>query len=209
MLFNSYEFIFIFLPITFIVYFYLMNQRLVLAAKIFLVIASLFFYGYWNYIYVPLILLSIFVNYGVGVSLVNSEQIKRIKGIKKLSSKTILTFGIVFNLGLLGYFKYTDFFLENFNGIFGTNIPLPHIILPIGISFFTFTQIAFLVDAYRKEAKEYNIFNYMLFVTYFPHLLAGPILHHKEMMPQFASKYNYIKNYRNIALGLFIFSIGL
>src|SRR5574344_2453187 len=98
MLFNSYEFIFIFLPITFIVYFFLMNQRLVLAAKIFLVIASLFFYGYWNYIYVPLILLSIFVNYGVGVSLVNSEQIKRIKGIKKLSSKTILTFGIVFNL---------------------------------------------------------------------------------------------------------------
>jgi D-alanyl-lipoteichoic acid acyltransferase DltB (MBOAT superfamily) len=180
-----------------------MNQRLVLAAKIFLVIASLFFYGYWNYIYVPLILLSIFVNYGVGVSLVNSDN------IKKISSKTILAFGIVFNLGLLGYFKYTDFFLENFNGIFGTNIPLPHIILPIGISFFTFTQIAFLVDAYRKEAKEYNIFNYMLFVTYFPHLLAGPILHHKEMMPQFASKYNYIRNYRNIALGLFIFSIGL
>ena len=203
MLFNSYEFIFIFLPITFIVYFYLMNQRLVLAAKIFLVIASLFFYGYWNYIYVPLILLSIFVNYGVGISLVNSDK------IKKISSKSILAFGIVFNLGLLGYFKYTDFFLENFNGIFGTNIPLPHIILPIGISFFTFTQIAFLVDAYRKEAKEYNIFNYMLFVTYFPHLLAGPILHHKEMMPQFASKYNYIKNYRNIALGLFIFSIGL
>src|SRR5574344_1545239 len=203
MLFNSYEFIFIFLPITFIIYFYLMNQRLVLPAKIFLVIASLFFYGYWNYIYVPLILLSIFVNYGVGVSVVNSDK------IKKISSKSILTFGIVFNLGLLGYFKYTDFFLENFNGIFGTNIPLPHIILPIGISFFTFTQIAFLVDAYRKEAKEYNIFNYMLFVTYFPHLLAGPILHHKEMMPQFASKFNYVKNYRNIALGLFIFSIGL
>nr|WP_323594877.1 MBOAT family protein [Aliarcobacter butzleri] len=203
MLFNSYEFIFIFLPITFIVYFFLMNQRLVLAAKIFLVLASLFFYGYWNYIYVPLILLSIFVNYGVGISLVNSDK------IKKISNKSILTFGIVFNLGLLGYFKYTDFLLENFNGIFGSNIPLHHIVLPLGISFFTFTQIAFLVDAYRKEAKEYNIFNYMLFVTYFPHLLAGPILHHKEMMPQFASKYNYIRNYRNIALGLFIFSIGL
>ena len=99
--------------------------------------------------------------------------------------------------------------LDNFNGIFGSNIPLPHIILPLGISFFTFTQIAFLVDAYRQEAKEYSLINYMLFVTYFPHLLAGPILHHKEMMPQFASKYNYVKNYRNIALGLFIFSIGL
>ena len=115
----------------------------------------------------------------------------------------------MFNVGLLGYFKYTDFLLENFNGIFGSNIPLPHIILPLGISFFTFTQIAFLVDAYRREAKEYSLVNYMLFVTYFPHLLAGPILHHKEMMPQFASKYNWVKNYRNIALGLFIFSIGL
>ena len=202
MLFNSYEFIFLFLPITFILYFYLLSQRLILGAKIFLVVASLFFYGYWNFSYVPLILLSIFVNYSVGLSLVNHEKIK-------LSSKSILIFGILFNVGLLGYFKYTDFLLENFNGIFGSNIPLPHIILPLGISFFTFTQIAFLVDAYRKEAKEYSLVNYMLFVTYFPHLLAGPILHHKEMMPQFASKYNWVKNYRNIALGLFIFSIGL
>ncbi|MGJ0343194.1 MBOAT family protein [Aliarcobacter cryaerophilus] len=202
MLFNSYEFIFLFLPITFILYFYLLSQRLILGAKIFLVVASLFFYGYWNFSYVPLILLSIFVNYSVGLSLVNHEKIK-------LSSKTILIFGILFNVGLLGYFKYTDFLLENFNGIFGSNIPLPHIILPLGISFFTFTQIAFLVDAYRREAKEYSLVNYMLFVTYFPHLLAGPILHHKEMMPQFASKYNWVKNYRNIALGLFIFSIGL
>ncbi|MCT7602551.1 MBOAT family O-acyltransferase [Aliarcobacter butzleri] len=202
MLFNSYEFIFLFLPITFILYFYLLSQRLILGAKIFLVVASLFFYGYWNFSYVPLILLSIFVNYGVGLSLVNHEKIK-------LSSKSILIFGILFNVGLLGYFKYTDFLLENFNGIFGSNIPLPHIILPLGISFFTFTQIAFLVDAYRREAKEYSLVNYMLFVTYFPHLLAGPILHHKEMMPQFASKYNWVKNYRNIALGLFIFSIGL
>ncbi|MDK2047752.1 MBOAT family O-acyltransferase [Aliarcobacter butzleri] len=202
MLFNSYEFIFIFLPVMFVVYFYLNSKRLILGAKIWLVVGSLFFYSYWNVIYLPLILLSIFVNYGVGLSLVNHEKIR-------ISSKTILSFGIVFNLGLLGYFKYTDFFLNNFNGIFGTNIPLPHIILPLGISFFTFTQIAFLVDAYKQEAKEYSLINYMLFVTYFPHLLAGPILHHKEMMPQFASKYNWVKNYRNIALGLFIFSIGL
>lgn len=202
MLFNSYEFIFAFLPITFSIYFYLLSKRLVLGAKIFLVIASLFFYSYWNVIYLPLILLSIFVNYGVGLSLVNHEKIKT-------PPKTILIFGILFNVGLLAYFKYTDFFLGNFNGVFGTDIPLPHIVLPLGISFFTFTQIAFLVDAYKKEAKEYSLVNYMLFVTYFPHLLAGPILHHKEMMPQFASKYNYVKNYRNIALGLFIFSIGL
>lgn len=202
MLFNSYEFIFMFLPIMFVVYFYLMSKRVVLGAKIWLVAGSLFFYSYWNITYLPLILVSMFTNYGVGLTLVNQDRVK-------ISSKTVLTFGIFFNLALLGYFKYTDFFLENFNGIFGSNIPLPHIILPLGISFFTFTQIAFLVDAYKKEAKEYNIFNYMLFVTYFPHLLAGPILHHKEMMPQFASVKNYAKNYKNIALGLFIFSIGL
>ncbi|PRM89422.1 membrane-bound O-acyltransferase family protein, partial [Aliarcobacter cryaerophilus] len=100
MLFNSYEFIFLFLPITFILYFYLLSQRLILGAKIFLVIASLFFYGYWNFSYVPLILLSIFVNYSVGLSLVNHEKIK-------VNSKTILIFGILFNVGLLGYFKYT------------------------------------------------------------------------------------------------------
>ena len=202
MLFNSYEFIFMFLPVMFVVYFYLISKRVVLGAKIWLVAGSLFFYSYWNITYLPLILISIFTNYGVGLTLVNQDRVK-------ISSKTVLTFGIFFNLALLGYFKYTDFFLENFNGIFGSNIPLPHIILPLGISFFTFTQIAFLVDAYKKEAKEYNIFNYMLFVTYFPHLLAGPILHHKEMMPQFASVKNYAKNYKNIALGLFIFSIGL
>jgi len=180
-----------------------MSRRLIIGAKLSLAIASIFFYGYWNYIYVPLIVVSMLVNYGVGISLVDSEKIRGI------SKKSILVFGIVFNLGLLGYFKYVDFFLENFNGIFGTDIPLPHIVLPIGISFFTFTQIAFLVDAYKKEAKEYSLINYMLFVTYFPHLLAGPILHHKEMMPQFANKFNFVKNYRNIALGLFIFSIGL
>lgn len=180
-----------------------MSRRLILGAKLSLALASIFFYGYWNYIYVPLIVVSMLVNYGVGISLVDSER------IRDISKKSILLFGIVFNLGLLGYFKYVDFFLENFNGIFGTNIPLPHIVLPIGISFFTFTQIAFLVDAYKKEAKEYSLINYMLFVTYFPHLLAGPILHHKEMMPQFANKFNFVKNYRNIALGLFIFSIGL
>jgi D-alanyl-lipoteichoic acid acyltransferase DltB (MBOAT superfamily) len=109
----------------------------------------------------------------------------------------------------LAYFKYTDFFLENFNGIFAANIPLPHIILPLGISFFTFTQIAFLVDAYKNEVKEYDLLHYMLFVTYFPHLLAGPILHHKEMMPQFANKWNFAVRWRNVAVGLFLFLVGL
>ncbi len=204
MLFNSYIFIFAFLPVTFFIYFYLNHKRLTVASKGFLVFASLFFYSWWNIAYLPLILGSILFNYVIGSQLSKEEGRK-----KHYSNKILLAVGVVANIALLGYFKYTDFFLENFNGIFGSNIPLPHIILPLGISFFTFTQIAFLIDAYRKEVKEYDLLRYMLFVTYFPHLLAGPILHHKEMMPQFKNVRNQVKNYRNIALGLFIFSIGL
>ncbi|MDN5114480.1 MBOAT family O-acyltransferase [Aliarcobacter butzleri] len=209
MLFNSYEFIFAFLPITFFIYFYLNSRRLTIAAKGFLVFASLFFYSWWDIAYLPLILSSILFNYLIGTTLSKSNENNKIGLNKTFSRKSILIFGIVCNVALLGYFKYTNFFLENFNGIFASNIPLQHIILPLGISFFTFTQIAFLVDAYRNEVKEYDLVRYMLFVTYFPHLLAGPILHHKEMMPQFANLKNSVINYRNIAVGLFIFSIGL
>lgn len=209
MLFSSYEFIFAFLPITFFIYFYLNSKRLTIAAKGFLVFASLFFYSWWDITYLPLILSSILFNYLIGTTLSKSNEDDKIGLNKSFSKKSILIFGIVCNVALLGYFKYTNFFLENFNGIFESNIPLQHIILPLGISFFTFTQIAFLVDAYRNEVKEYDLVRYMLFVTYFPHLLAGPILHHKEMMPQFANLKNSVINYRNIAVGLFIFSIGL
>lgn len=204
MLFNSYEFIFAFLPVTFFVYFYLNSKRMTILAKGFLVFASLFFYSWWNIVYLPLILSSIFFNYLMGITLSKNKEAN-----KGFSKKSILIFAITSNLALLGYFKYTNFFLENFNGIFGSNIPLQHIILPLGISFFTFTQIAFLVDTYKNEVKEFDLVRYMLFVTYFPHLLAGPILHHKEMMPQFANLKNSVINYRNIAIGLFIFSIGL
>ena len=106
---------------------------------------------------------------------------------KAKKPKGFLTFGILANITLLGYYKYTDFFIENFNGIFGSSVPLMHVILPLGISFFTFTQIAFLVDCYRGFVRERSFINYALFVTYFPHLLAGPIIHHAEMMPQFAN----------------------
>ena len=110
---------------------------------------------------------------------------------------------------MLGYFKYTDFLIENFNLAFNSNAELLNLALPLAISFFTFQQIAYLVDSYRQETKEYDFLNYALFVTFFPQLIAGPIVHHKEMMPQFAKTRNKVKNYRNIAMGLFIFSIGL
>ncbi len=127
----------------------------------------------------------------------------------RFSKKTILTFGIIANLSLLGYFKYMDFFIENFNLAFNTQADLLHLALPLAISFFTFQQISYLVDSYRQETKEYDFLNYALFVTFFPQLIAGPIVHHKEMMPQFAKIRNKVINYQNISIGIFIFSIGL
>jgi len=203
MLFNSYEFIFLFLPFSFFIYFYLLEKRLIAGAKGFLVFASLLFYSWWNIAYLPLILSSMLFNYVIGNAL--NENFKKVQ----LHKKSLLTFGIITNLALLGYFKYSDFFLENFNLAFDTSQPLLHLALPLAISFFTFQQIAYLVDSYRKETTEYDFLNYALFVTFFPQLIAGPIVHHGEMMPQFASKWNLVKNYKNIATGLFIFSIGL
>ena len=153
----------------------------------------------------PLILISMLFNYVIG----NSLNSKKEENKKSFSKKSILIFGIVANLSLLGYFKYADFFIENFNIVAQTNINLFNLLLPLAISFFTFQQIAYLVDSYRQETKEYDFLNYALFVTFFPQLIAGPIVHHSEMMPQFANKWNAVKKYRNIALGLFIFSIGL
>ncbi|PLW83742.1 membrane-bound O-acyltransferase family protein [Kineobactrum sediminis] len=211
MLFNSSQFIFIFLPVVFFGYFFFVNKRLVLVSKTWLVGASLVFYSWWNPVYLPLILSSMLVNYSLGASL--GKDRARILGDSASSvgsaRKRLLVSGLVFNLGLLGYFKYTDFFIENFNGIFGADIPLQHIALPLAISFFTFQQIAYLVDSYRGETQEYDFLNYALFVTFFPQLIAGPIVHHKEMMPQFASRWHLVKRYRNIAMGLFIFTLGL
>ena len=172
-------------------------------AKGFLVFASLLFYSWWNIVYLPIILVSMLFNYVIG-NLLNNN-FKKVQ----LDKKSLLIFGIISNVALLGYFKYSDFFIENTNLIFNGSIPLLHLALPLAISFFTFQQIAYLVDSYRSETSEYDFLNYALFVTFFPQLIAGPIVHHKEMMPQFASKWNLVKNYKNITLGLFIFSIGL
>ncbi len=207
MLFNSYEFIFAFLPLTFFIYFYLNSKRYTEASKGFLVFASLFFYSWWNIVYLPLILSSMLFNYIIGNILNGNKQTNKSK--KEINKKTILIIGIIANVALLAYFKYADFFITNVNFITDGNIPTLNLALPLAISFFTFQQIAYLVDSYRKETQEYDFLNYALFVTFFPQLIAGPIVHHKEMMPQFASRWNKVKNYRNIALGLFIFSLGL
>jgi hypothetical protein len=123
-------------------------------------------------------------------------------------SRTLLTFALFGNLAALGYYKYSGFIFHALVGL-GADLVAPAVTLPIGISFFTFTQIAYLVDAYRGEAREYRPIHYALFVTYFPHLIAGPILHHKEMIPQFERARTYDIDLNNLALGLTWFSSGL
>ena len=202
MLFNTIEFLFIFLPITFFVYFFLNKKRLINLATGWLVIASLFFYSYWKIEYLPLILLSMVFNYSIGMTLSKNDNLK-------INKKILMIFGICGNLGLLFYYKYFDFLIYNLNKVFHGDFNYMHIVLPLAISFFTFQQIAYLVDSYRGETKEYDFLTYSLFVTFFPQLIAGPIVHHKEMMPQFASLRNRIINHKNISIGLFLLSIGL
>ncbi len=208
MLFNSALYIFLFLPVVALVYFGLNQQRLVLPAKAWLVLASLFFYGYWNARYVLLILSSMLVNYALGTALNRAKQLAR-DHQRRPRRKTVLLFGVVFNLGLLGCFKYADFLLGNMNWVFGADLPMLQLALPLAISFFTFQQIAYLVDCYQEDTQEYDFLNYALFVTFFPQLIAGPIVHHREMMPQFARMRNYLVRWRNVVMGLFIFSVGL
>jgi alginate O-acetyltransferase complex protein AlgI len=206
MLFHSYGFIFIFLPVSFFVYFYLNHKKLTEVAKGWVVFASLFFYGWWNITYLPLILVSILCNYTI-----TNLMKRRDNELRKVyvSKKVLLIIGLALNIGLLAYFKYMDFFISNTNNLIGTDIELLYLALPLAISFFTLQQIAFLIDSYEDLINEKSLLDYMLFVTFFPQLIAGPIVHHKEIIPQFKTVKNKVKNYRNIGIGLFVFSIGL
>ena len=201
MLFNSYEFIFLFLPITLIIYFTLNRFNKNRLAKGWLVLASLYFYSYFNKKYLILIVASIGVNYFVGKLLEEKKDV--------VVRKVLLICGVVFNVGMIGYYKYYDFFVENINYIFKTNLPLLHILLPLGISFFTFQQLSFVIDSYYRKNLRYDFLSYSLFVTFFPQLIAGPIVLPTEMLPQFESEENKKINWANMNRGLYIFSIGL
>ncbi|NIJ49773.1 D-alanyl-lipoteichoic acid acyltransferase DltB (MBOAT superfamily) [Rhizomicrobium electricum] len=204
MLFNSYEFVFFFLPVTFAVFFVLARFRHRLAA-FWLAAASFFFYGWWAPRYVLLLLASIAFNYVMGLAIAHARSPDGATPRARL----LLIAALVGDLALLGYYKYTDFFISSVNAATGLEWSLTHIVLPLGISFFTFTQIAFLVDVYRGIAREYNPIHYTLFASYFPHLIAGPVLHHKQMMPQFDKPETYRIDIANINSGMTIFAIGL
>ncbi|VTU14625.1 D-alanyl-lipoteichoic acid biosynthesis protein DltB [Variovorax sp. SRS16] len=206
MLFNSYAFIFFFFPIVFIGFF-LIGKQNARAAAGFLALASLFFYGWWSIKAVPLLVVSICFNYWIGLRLTPGH------GHTDATRKRLLVLALVVNLGVLAVFKYANFFVGNVNdGLAAAGIaqlPLLHIALPIGISFYTFTQIAFLVDCWQGKVHERSFVHYLLFVTYFPHLIAGPVLHHAQMMPQFADDSTYRLDANKVALGIAIFTFGL
>lgn len=202
MLFNSTEFLFLFLPITLIVYFGLNKMNKSEFAKGWLVLASLYFYGYFNRSYIIIIVSSIVVNYTIGRLLYKENK-------STIKSKMLLIIGVVFNVGILGYFKYSDFFIENINMFFSKSLPLLKIALPLGISFFTFQQLSFIIDSYKGKSYNLNFLNYCLFVTFFPQLIAGPIVLPVEMIPQFVDKNNKNVNYNNMNKGLYMFAIGM
>ena len=203
MQFNSYIFILCFLPLALVGYFGLNRIGKDRAAKGFLLVMSLWFYGYFNYSYLLIICSSIVVNYLLSRGMY-SDRVK-----KNIPSKILLIAGLVFNIGLIFYFKYYDFFLENINAAFNGSFALRHIVLPLGISFFTFQQISFIVDSYRGETKGYSFLEYSLFVAFFPQLVAGPIVLHKELIPQFRDKNNLKVNYDNLTRGIMLFTYGL
>ncbi|HBL11275.1 MAG TPA: membrane-bound O-acyltransferase family protein [Cyanobacteria bacterium UBA11162] len=208
MLFNSYIFIFVFLPITLLVFFGLARFRLTKVAVVWLTITSFYFYGYWSIPYLALMLISVVFNHQMGRAI--DRAIDNVDP-KTNQAKTLLWIGIIVNLLIISYYKYANFFISSLNSVLSTTITSPEIILPLGISFYTFTQIAYLVDAYRGETKgyKYDLLTYSLFVTFFPQLVAGPILRHDELILQFRQLRSFVFSHKNMALGLTMFSLGL
>lgn len=203
MIFSSFPFIFLFLPISLFGYFFWSGRYSHTHAKWWLVAASIFFYGYWNWRYVPLILLSCLFNFRWGLRLMPSS------GRSEASRRRDLVLGITANLLVLGFFKYTHFLVENIEWVLGARFNLMEIVLPLAISFFTFQQIAYLVDSHRGTTRETDPVNYLLFVTFFPQLIAGPIVHHAEVIPQFEDASRRRISWENLARGLHLFAIGL
>ena len=202
MIFSSYQFVLMFFPITAIGYWVLNHFRFYEMSKIWLVIASFYFYAQGSPSFFPYFMGSVLANYVIGITMCQLQE------DKTLQRKALLAVGVLANVGFLGYYKYMNFFLENINALFGTDFIMKNVVLPIGISFFTFQLIAFLVDCYRGKTRKYNITEYLLFITFFPQLIVGPIVHHAEITPQFEDPKNRVFNQRNVALGIFIFTIG-
>ena len=201
MLFNSYIFVLFFLPLCLVGYFGLNHFKCYKASQLFLLLMSLWFYGYFNPSYLVIILASIGINYGFNL------LFRTIR--KKVLRKAILAVAVAFNIGILFYYKYFDFFMVNASALIGAEYTLKNILLPLGISFFTFQQLSYVIDCYREEVPQYDFLQYASFVVYFPQLIAGPIVTHDELVPQFMDESRKAFNWDNMARGLYIFALGL
>lgn len=201
MLFNSYIFIFLFFPVCLIGYYSLLHWGKKELAQLFLIAMSFWFYGYFQINYLLIMIFSIACNYFFHCML------SRV--VSRPLAKSLLAFAVAVNLGILFYFKYYDFFVENINAVFGASFLLRHVVLPLGISFFTFQQIGFLVDTYRGEIQNCKPLSYVLFVAFFPQLVAGPIVSQSEMLPQFENMTNTSFNWERFSRGFILFIMGM
>lgn len=195
MLFNSPEFIYFFLPFSIATWWVLQKLERENDAQLLVIICSVYFYGWWDTRYVPLLIGNAIGNFFLGWK------------ISKTKSKPLLVIGLVYNIGLLGYFKYTDFFLENWNDLTGSRTEALKLVLPLGISFFTFQVIAYLVDCYKGYVEDFNLRRFAFSISFYPHLIAGPILHYSDVMPQLKERIAF--DARQFSQGLFLFVIGL
>jgi alginate O-acetyltransferase complex protein AlgI len=202
MLFNSYTFIFFFLPVTFIVFAIIRKSKPQFSINIWLIASSCFFYSWWNPPYLLLLVVSVLFNFGIGTIIDRESE-------RLAYQKTALIIGIIFNLSLLGYYKYAAFFVDIISEISRTHFGLGKIFLPLAISFFTLQQISYLVDAYRGKTTKFSFLSYVASVTFFPHLIAGPIVRYRVLVPQFSRTITQPFNPLDLAVGLTLFSLGL
>lgn len=212
MLFNSYEFVLLFLPIVIGVFYFLNHRGWYKISKLFILAVSLFFYGYFDWSNLYIIVFSIIFNFVLSRLILFFRKRSthgNFDSKYRLLNISLVCIGVVVNIGSIIYYKYYAFIAENINYVFGTNFVVARLILPIGISFYTFQQISYLIDSYTGKAPKYALLDYALFVTYFPNLTAGPIVLHNELVPQFTDSEKKYFNNLNFSQGLYAFTFGL
>ncbi len=201
MLFNSYLFVFLFLPLVVTGYYWLHHRKLEKAALGYLIAMSMVFYGYNSIRYLVILVVSILVNYLLVKGMDKTQKTAR--------RRLLLMLGLLYNLGILFYFKYYDFFIENVNAVLKTDYHFLRLALPLGISFYTFQQLSYVIDSYRGDCERYTLLEYAAYVSFFPQLIAGPIVYHDELIPQLRTEENHHIRYENLCKGLYAFALGM
>lgn len=201
MLFNSYIFVFLFFPLVVAGYYGLQHFGWEKVALGFLIMMSMIFYGYNSVEYLMILITSIVLNY----LLVQMMGRTGSSGFRRM----LMVLGLLLNLGILFCFKYYDFFIENVNAVLRTDYHFLRLALPLGISFYTFQQLSYVIDSYRGECEQYSFLEYAAYVSFFPQLIAGPIVYHNELIPQLRAKENHRINYENMSKGIYAFALGM